>query len=178
MKTLVGQCHGEDLRAAWSGFDACFGFGPTGLERDTRRGPQLRMVVQLVQGSNTGDQSWPSPYVVTADDSIQFCLASTCFTTVPCWQNPRESWRSDYKERGIWNICLFLYMFASQNYWTFLEQGCLVRWCPPNVWPFVQGCHLWQTPGVRDLWVEGGDVHPGEVIELCSSPQASEGMIR
>jgi hypothetical protein len=25
------------------------------------------------------------------------------------------------------------------------------------------------------LWVEGGEIHPGEVIELCSSPQASEG---
>ena len=28
---------------------------------------------------------------------------------------------------------------------------------------------------MRDLWVEGGEIHPGEVIELCSSPQASEG---
>ena len=37
------------------------------------------------------------------------------------------------------------------------------------------GRKLWQTPGVRDLWVEGGEIHPGEVIELCSSPQASEG---
>lgn len=39
----------------------------------------------------------------------------------------------------------------------------------------THGRKLWQTPGVRDLWVEGGEIHPGEVIELCSSPQASEG---
>lgn len=39
----------------------------------------------------------------------------------------------------------------------------------------THGRQLWQTPGVPDLWVEGGEIHPGEVIELCSSPQASEG---
>lgn len=37
------------------------------------------------------------------------------------------------------------------------------------------GRALWQTPGVRGLWVKDGDLHPGEIIEVCSSPQASEG---
>ncbi|CAE7031185.1 PARG [Symbiodinium sp. CCMP2592] len=34
---------------------------------------------------------------------------------------------------------------------------------------------LWQTPGVAGLWVEKGSVATGEVVELLSSPQASEG---
>lgn len=34
---------------------------------------------------------------------------------------------------------------------------------------------LWQTPGVRGLWVDGGDVSPGEILQLLSIPQSSEG---
>merc|ERR1712187_684423 len=34
---------------------------------------------------------------------------------------------------------------------------------------------LWQTPGVRGIWVEGGPVPDGEIVELRSSPQTSEG---
>lgn len=39
----------------------------------------------------------------------------------------------------------------------------------------TEGRALWQTPGVRGLWVKDGDLHPGEIVEVCSSPQASEG---
>jgi hypothetical protein len=30
---------------------------------------------------------------------------------------------------------------------------------------------LWVTPGVRGLWVEGGDVTCGEMLQLLSTPQ-------
>jgi len=40
------------------------------------------------------------------------------------------------------------------------------------------GCtstRLWKTPGVRGVWVENGEVPDGEVVQLMSSPQPSEG---
>lgn len=37
------------------------------------------------------------------------------------------------------------------------------------------GVLLWETPGVHDAWKEGGPVPNGEIVELLSSPVASEG---
>lgn len=34
---------------------------------------------------------------------------------------------------------------------------------------------MWRTPGVRGAWVDGGNIPNGEVVQLLSSPQASEG---
>ena len=34
---------------------------------------------------------------------------------------------------------------------------------------------LWVTPGARGVWVEGGGVAAGDVVELLSEPVQSEG---
>ncbi|CAJ1454367.1 unnamed protein product [Effrenium voratum] len=42
----------------------------------------------------------------------------------------------------------------------------------------LAGCErkqLWQTPGVRGVWVDNGDLAVGEIVELLSVPLASEG---
>jgi len=38
----------------------------------------------------------------------------------------------------------------------------------------VRSVKLWRTPGVRDLWVEGGETDSQEALDLLSSPQPSE----
>ena len=38
-----------------------------------------------------------------------------------------------------------------------------------------QSTNLWVTPGVRGVWVEGGAVTDGEIVQLLSTPQQSEG---
>ena len=46
--------------------------------------------------------------------------------------------------------------------------------------PGVNGSHvavtqLWLTPGVRGVWVPGAAIPDGEVVELLTTPQQSEG---